>query len=290
MDEYNALFRQRSLHPLVTVGDLAKADEALFTDEETDFGMYSVILLDEYFGDILRNGERIECRPNRIVQLHPGVRLSTYLNNIRAPKGLVLSFRPELLDKSGLGRDFYMFSKFLETDHGGTLQLDARQKAIIMSCFTNIQSELETERDYLSNHMIRLGIGQILSHCKRIYERQYCSAGSRSHTFRERMDTIIDNYLNSGLPEQQGQPTVAWCAQQFNLSPNYFGDLVKRELRISAQDYIQQKIIITAQRLLHDTTMTVSEISEQLGFSYPNHFTRMFKRNTGMTPLEYRQK
>ncbi len=137
--------------------------------------------------------------------------------------------------------------------------------------------------------MLRLGIGQLLSYCKRFFERQFSERVDKTRNLRQQLDTLIDNYLSSGSTAQEGQPTVAWCASQFNLSPNYFGEIVKRELRITAQEYIQQKIIIAAQNLLRESSLTINEIAEELGFAYPNHFTRMFRRNTGLSPMQWRK-
>lgn len=90
------------------------------------------------------------------------------------------------------------------------------------------------------------------------------------------------------MPIQKGQPTVAWCAEQFHLSPNYFGDVVKRELHMTAQEYVQQKIITAAKVMLRDPRLSITEIAEALGFTYPNHFTRLFHKKTEMSPSEFR--
>lgn len=86
------------------------------------------------------------------------------------------------------------------------------------------------------------------------------------------------------------QPNVAWCASHFNLSPNYFGDLVKRESNVNAQTYIQMKIIEKAKSLLANHSISINDIASQLGFAYSNHFTRFFRNKTGMTPSEFRHK
>ena len=111
----------------------------------------------------------------------------------------------------------------------------------------------------------------------------------RGETLVSKLDTLRERYLGRGLPAQHGQPTVTWCANQFNLSPNYFGDMIKKEAHITAQEYIRGKIVSHAQVLLRQTNMTINEIAEELGFAYPNHFTRMFHKATGYTPLKYRK-
>lgn len=87
-----------------------------------------------------------------------------------------------------------------------------------------------------------------------------------------------------------GYPTVAWCAGQFNLSPNYFGEMVKRQTHITAQEYIHGKILEKAKAMLLHSDQPVNEIAEQLGFAYSNHFTRFFRTRTGMSPSDYRKK
>ncbi len=286
IDEFNSFFHQPTLHPLMSVGNLSQADISLF--EPMDFNMYCVILMDADFGELVKGNEIIRYKSGTIFSLRPGQTVSMNLDYTVKPQGWMLAFRPELLEKSGLGRDFYMFN-FFSHDVSEALELSPQERGIIINSFANIYAELQSASDYLTNHMLRLGIGQLLSYCKRFFERQFTERVERNSNLQQRIDSIIDSYLSSGSTAQQGQPTVAWCAAQFHLSPNYFGEMVKRELRITAQEYIQGKIISTAQTLLNTTQMTVNEIAEELGFAYPNHFTRMFKRNTGMSPIEWRR-
>lgn len=285
--EFNDIFHQETAHPLVAVGDLSRADLSLF--EPMDFGMYCVVLMDADFGLLVRNGRSVRYRAGTIFSLRPGQVVSMRLDYRVKPQGWMLAFRPELLEKSGLGRDFYMFN-FFSSDDSDALELSSAERGVLLNCFANIYAELNTPSDYLSNHMLRLGIGHLLSYFKRFYERQYEMRTWANQNLLQRLENVLDNYLSSGMPAQQGQPTVAWCAAQFNLSPNYFGDLVKRELHITAQEYVQNKLITAAQNLLRNTQMSVGEIAEELGFAYPNHFIRLFRKKVGETPLKYRKR
>lgn len=287
IEQFDNYFKQPTLHQLVSVGNLSAADPSLF--QEKDFGAYCIILLDSCFGNLYKCNKPITYKEGTIVWFRPGQWLKMELNQDVKPEGMMLVFREELLEKSGLGRDFYMFD-FFNHDVDNALELSEAERNVIYNCFANISAELLTQRDYLTNHMIRLNIGQMLSYCKRYFERQYEQRrASNNNDIISRLDMLIDNYLSSGLPEQKGQPTVAWCADQFNLSANYFGELVKREIHITAQKYVQNKIITAAQHLLSNTTMTINEIAAQLGFAYTTHFARMFNRHVGMTPLTYRK-
>lgn len=287
ISEFNGFFHQDISHPLVAVGDLSRADLSLF--DPMDFGMYCVVLMDADFGTLIRNGRGMHYRPGTVFSLRPGQRVEMKLDYRVKPQGWMLAFRPELLEKSGLGRDFYMFN-FFSSDESDALELTSAERGILLNCFANIYAELSTPTDYLSNHMLRLGIGHLLSYFKRFYERQYVERTRTNYDLVQRLDNVLDNYLSSGSSAQQGQPTVAWCAAQFNLSPNYFGDVVKRELHITAQEYVQNKIVLVAQHLLRNTQMSVNEIAEELGFAYPNHFIRLFRKKVGETPLKYRKR
>lgn len=286
IDEYNAYFHQKTSHPLVAVAELSRADLRLF--EPTDFGMYCVVLMDSVFGDLHKDRERIGYQAGTLFSLRPGQTVFMDLDYTVRPRGWMLAFRPELLEKTGLGRDFYMFS-FFSDDADEALRLDGTERGIILNCFANICAELDTPPDYLSDQLVRLGIGQLLSYFKRFHERQFSKASSQGNSIVQRLDTLVDNYLSSGQSAQKGHPTVAWCAEQFNLSPNYFGDLLKKELHMTAQDYLQEKMTAAARHLLRDTNLSISEIAEELGFSYANHFSRMFVKRTGMSPLRFRK-
>ena len=101
-------------------------------------------------------------------------------------------------------------------------------------------------------------------------------------------ETLLIDYLNSDKPEQIGFPMVQYFAEKLNFSPNYFGDLIKKETGSSAQDYIQAKVINIAKERVFNADKSISEVAYELGFKYPQHFTRLFKQKVGVSPKEFR--
>ncbi len=286
IDEFNSFFSVSTLHPQVSVVELSYADCSMYGSKVYD--MYALILIENTFGELRRDGKSISYSCGSLVTIRPGQSIDFRLSNSTKPQGWMLAFKQELLEKTGLGRDFYMFSYF-HSDDSEAIALTDIEHRVIENCFANLYAELHTQQDYLSGQMIRLGIGTLLSYVKRYFEKQHICNNMRAETLVGKLDTLLNKYLGSGLPAQQGQPSVTWCATKLGLSPGYFSDMIKKELHITAQEYIRSKIIAHAQVLLRQTNMTINEIAEELGFRYPNHFTRMFHKATGYPPLKYRK-
>lgn len=288
MDEFNAFFHQETANPLVGVGDLEDADLSLFGP--LDFGCYCVVLMDSDFGILNKGGNAIRYRPGTMFTMKPGETVFMELSEAPRPRGKMLAFRPELMENTGLGRDFYLFN-FFDFEAPEALYLNETERKVMLNCLANIEAELKAENDELTSHMLRLGIGQTLSYCKRYYERQFDSRQLKSSEFIKRLDALLDGYFAPGsdLPKTNGYPTVAWCSSQFHLAPNYFGNLVRRDMHVSAQSYIHDKIIERAKFLLSDSSLSIDDVADQLGFTYSNHFSRLFSKMTGMSPSRFRK-
>lgn len=288
IDQFNHYFHQPTYHPLVSVGNLASADLSLF--EPLDFGMYCVVLMEVDFGELLLRGSCMRYRAGTMFTMKPGDVVSMHLDPKVRPHGIMLAFRPELLKGTGLGRDFYLFN-FFDYDVAEALELYDSERRVALNCFQNIETELKARDDEFTSHMLRLGIGTLLTFCRRFYERQFDTLITESTAFQKRLDALLDHYLSdeSTLPQEHGQPTVSWCAEQFNLTPSYFGDMVHREMGTTAQAYIQARIVNRAKSLLANNELSINDIACQLGFDYPNHFSRFFRQKTGITPTVFRR-
>jgi AraC-like DNA-binding protein len=136
--------------------------------------------------------------------------------------------------------------------------------------------------------LIASNIELLLNYCTRFYDRQFFTRDDANKGILERFEHLLKSYFMSDKPQNDGLPSVSYFADALNLSPNYFGDLIKKETGRSAQEYIQSKVIDMAKERVFDLSKSVSEIAYELGFKYPQHFTRLFKQKTGVTPNDYR--
>lgn len=288
IEQFNHYFHQPTYHPQVSVARLQDADLSLF--EPTDFCMYCVVLMEVDFGELVLHDTCMRYRGGTMFTMKPGDVVSMNLDSRVKPHGWMLAFRPEQLNGTGLGRDFYMFN-FFEYKVAEALELFDSERRVIINCFNNIYTELQAPDDELTSHMLRLGIGQLLTCCRRFYDRQFDTKNLHSSDLGKRLDKMVDEYLSEGSNKlrTQGPPTVAWCAEQFHLTPSYFGDVVRREMGITPQAFLQTKLIDRAKSLLASQELTINEIAEELGFSYPNHFARLFRLKTGMSPSAFRK-
>lgn len=203
-------------------------------------------------------------------------------------EGYALVFSMSAIEKTPLAKSIGTYS-FFNYDVNEALCTTEEEKAIVLNIYQRIKEELDNEADALSCDIIAWNIELLLKYCQRFYHRQFDLQQHRNHNLLIEFEHLLNTYFFSDKPHRLGLPTVAYCAEQMHLSPNYFGDLIKRETGTSPQEFIQASIINIAKSLIFDPHKTIAEISEELGFQYPQHFTAMFKRRTGMTPMEYRK-
>lgn len=284
--QYNKMRGVETKHPLVTVIDLSKAQP--MPAQTFNFGVYAIYLKELMCGELRYGRNTYDYQEGTLVFIAPGQVLGVQPNvKSYEPKGWALLFHPDLIKGTSLGKHIQEYS-FFSYDVNEALHLSEKERQIVLDCFSKVQYELEHAIDTHSRRLIATNIELFLNYCTRFYDRQFFT---RDHVHRgivERLEGLLHTYFNSEEPQNAGLPSVAWCAGQLNISPNYFGDLIKKESGQSAQEYIQYKLIDVAKERVFDTSRSISEIAYTLGFKYPQHFTRLFKQRVGSTPLEYR--
>jgi AraC family transcriptional activator of pobA len=284
--QYNAIRGVATKHPLVTVIDLSKAQP--IPAGSFNFGLYAVGLKELNSGHLrygrrhydYQDGSLIFVAPGQVVGVQNGLELLS-------PTGRILLFHPDLINGTPLGKHMQDYT-FFSYDVNEALHLSDKEKSIVIDCFSKIEHELDQNIDKHSKMLISSNIELLLNYCIRFYDRQFITRDTANKGVLERFEALMNDYYSSDKPQNEGLPSVAYCAEALHLSPNYFGDLVKKETGSSALEYIQSKIIEVAKERLFDLNKSASEIAYELGFKYPQHFTRLFKQKAGVTPNVFR--
>ena len=284
IDSYNSLFGLETRHPLVAVVDLA--DATRFPSHFTmNYGIYALFLKQTRCGDIRYGRQTYDYQEGTVTSFAPGQVVEVNMEPGFKPKARGLLFHPDLIRGTSLGQGIKNYS-FFDYSSAEALHLSDEEKAL----FSNqIAMEIERPIDKFSRRLIARNIELLLDYCMRFYARQFETRSVVNHGVLAQFETLLDEYFASGRTQSEGLPSVKFFADKVCLSPNYFGDLIKKETGKTAQEYIQDKIIALAKELLLGSDKTISEISYELGYQYSQHFNRIFKKNVGQTPNEYRK-
>lgn len=283
--EYNAFNNQETLHPLVSVVDLSKADPRRLRRLRYEF--YVVFLKKIHCGDLRYGLNNYDYEEGSLIFVAPGQVIGEHKEEYYQPQGVALVFHPDLVSGTTLGKQMenYHFFSYAVNE---ALHLSEQERKIILDCFAKIEYELQHAIDKHSRQLIVSNIELFLNYCTRFYDRQFITRESINKGVLEKFEALLNSYFTSERPIDIGLPSVAYCAEELHLSANYFGDLIKKETGKSAQEYIQNKIIEVAKSRIFDTNKTINEIAFDLGFKYPQHFSRLFKNRVGISPNEYR--
>jgi len=283
--QYNDFNNNETLHPLVSVVDLSKASPRKL--RRLSYGFYTVFLKEIKCGDLRYGCSNYDYDEGTLIFLAPGQVIGSNGDEYYQPQGLALIFHPDFIHGTSVGRQINDYT-FFSYGVNEALHLSERERQIILDCFSKIRYELEHGVDNHSKKLIVTNIELFLNYCVRFYDRQFITRELAVKGIVERFETLLNDFFISEKPLKIGLPSVAYCAKELNLSPNYFGDLIKKETGKSPYEYIQLKLIDTAKGKMFDGNKTLSQIAYELGFKYPQHFTRVFKQYVGVSPVEYR--
>ena len=287
--QYNESRGVETQHPLVSVIDFSKAEPIPPGHYRHCFGFYAVFLKDVKCGDLRYGRNYYDYQEGTLVFMAPGQVVEVEVKDKPQvpPKGRALLFHPDLLRGTSLGRNIAGYT-FFSYEVNEALHLSEQERQVVVDCLRRIRHELQHGVDRHSKTIIAMNIELLLDYCVRFYERQFITRNEVNRDILVRFENVLDEYFVSDRPQQIGLPSVGYCAGKLHLSPNYFGDLIKKETGRTAQEHIQMKLIDLAKERVFDTGKSISEIAYELGFKYPQHFTRLFKRIVGQTPNQYR--
>ena len=289
VDHYNSLYGLETLHPLVSVVDLTKATKSVNHIQMT-YGFYALFLKGAKNCDIKYGRQHYDYQEGTVVCMAPGQVIGID-NRKQTPirtKSIGLLFHPDLIRGTSLGQNIKHYS-FFSYEVNEALHLSEQEREIVTDCIHKIQIELEHAIDKHSKQLIVRNIELLLDYCMRFYERQFITRNQANKDIIVKFEQLLDEYFQNQTALTEGLPSVKYFADKVCLSSNYFGDLIKKETGKTAQEYIQHRIIELAKERILEGSQTVSQIAYELGFQYPQHFSRLFKKNVGCTPNEYKQ-
>ena len=257
------------LHPLVSI--IHYDELPPFRHSLNNYGVYGLFIQRQFPKDLSYGMKTLQVSDASIIAV-----LS----------GWVLLWSPELLHGSELERQIsrYQYFSYFFT---GSLRMEPDEWLSITQLLSQMRQELITHEDSPSLRSILLGyLHLILEYCNRIYQRQLSEENNGGSDLLKRFHDLLQQYFRENRQLSQGLPTVAYCASELAYSPRYFGDIVHKATGGTAIGYIHNYVINQAKSLLMNGH-NISETSRLLGFDFPHHFTRLFKKTTGLTPSEY---
>ena len=287
IEQVNDYYGITTLHPLVTVIHLERMDYTAPVKAQIRYGLYAIWLKETKGCNLSYGRTPYDFDEQTVTSFEPGqtVKVEMTGSGIR-PKCVGLLFHPDFLNRTNLGRNLcrYEFFSYSSTE---ALHLSENEVVVFKQVLDMIELELKHPIDNHTRELIVSNIELLLNYCLRFYDRQFITREEINHSVVKLFDLLLREYIKDKALIQ-GLPTVKYFADKCCLSTGYFGQLVKTETGRTAKDFINDHLLAAAKEQLNDESLSVTQVAENLGFEYLQHFVRFFKQRTGMTPKEYR--
>ncbi len=292
ISQLNALFQQTApKHPLISVVDFSKIEKHEKIEEiKLTCGFYSVMFKNHCANKLKYGKEYYDFQEGTLMCIAPN-QIITIENNANSENadivGWGLFFHPDLIRGTSLGNKIKEYT-FFSYEVNEALHLSDKEKQTLWDCVDKLENELSENIDLHSQNLITSNIELLLNYCARYYDRQFITRKKVNTNLLTKFETILNSYFNSNDQQYKKLPSVKYFADLLFLSPNYLSDLLKKETGKTAQEYLHYYLIEEAKNNLLNTDDPINEIAFNLGFEYPQYFSKLFKSKTGMTPLAYR--
>ncbi len=282
--DYSGYHGLTDRHPLVTVIDFSEISPIRHSLNK--YGVYGVFVQEDNDLDLTYGCGKYDYKDGSLICVAPGQIGGKEDNGERSSiGGWAMLFHPDLIRGTQLEKDIKSYS-FFDYSVNEALHMNENEHGIIVSILRRIKSETECPRDDIQNDILISYISLLLKYCQRFYNRQFITRKLTNNDILSRFDSFLHLYFADNLQMKNGLPTVNICAEHLCLSANYFSDLIKKTTGESPRRHIRQFIIRQIKNELA-SGLTVAEAAYKLGFEYPAHLSRMFKKETGQTPTEY---
>ena len=282
--DYSRWVGHTDRHPLVSVIDYAEVSPVRHS--LNNYSIYGIFFHDEAEIDLAYGCGKYDYKKGTVICVAPGQIGGKEDNGERVMlTGWALLFHPDLLHGTPLEKTIKNYS-FFDYRVNEALHMTDEEHGILTSLMRQIRDELQKRHDELQDSIIVGYIELVLNFCQRFYNRQFITRKLDNSDMLMKFDRLLHDYFDGNMQLTHGLPTVQYCADKLCMSSNYFGDMIKKTTGDTASNYIRQYIIQRAKNELA-TGESIARVAYGLGFEYPQHLSRMFKKLTGMTPSDY---
>jgi len=227
------------------------------------------------------NGALIFLAPRQVLQWDESV--------VFKQKGFSINFHEDFLKGTELAQQIKKYG-FFSYSVNEALHLSPREEKQIESLVENIEIEYHNNQDEFSKDIIISQLSTLFKYANRFYERQFLNRKELSTDLLEQFNQQVEKYLKSGLLKDKGIPTIEQIAEKMLISQRYLSDTLKKETGKTTIEHLQLYLIDEAKNILLKPDKSISEVAYDLGFEYPQYFSRLFKKKEGLSPSEYRMK
>ena len=280
-------------HPLISIisdtESLGRADfdEALF-NVRFSTKMYAIMYKDNISGSLSYGRNTYDFQEGTLIFVQPGQVLKTpFKSEVMGKRGWTLLFHPDLLHNSNLATKMNTYN-FFSYESNEALHLSNKEKVFVAGVINQIKGEIAQNLDQHSQKLIVSNLELFLNYALRFYDRQFFTRTKVNSDYVTSFEKALNQYFENGQAKINGIPTAVYFGEQLNLSPNYLSDLLKRETGKGIKEYTDEYVIAKAKILLLNSSISVSELAYELGFDYPQSFTRLFRKKTGHSPKDFR--
>lgn len=284
VSDYSRYLGHTDRHPLVSVINYAEVSP--IRHSLNSYSVYGIFFHDQQDIDLTYGCGKYDYKSGTVICVAPGQIGGKEDNGERVMlTGWALLFHPDLLRGTPLSKNIKQYTFFDYRVHEA-LHMTDEEHDIFVSLMQQMSNELQKPHDELQNAILIAYIELVLNFCQRFYNRQFTTRKLENSDILMKFDNLLNDYYEKNIQLTLGLPTVQYCADILCMSPNYFGDVIKKTTGDTASNYIRQYVI---QRVKNElaTGASIVQVADDLGFKYPQHLSRMFKQQTGITPSEY---